>query len=89
MAETASSPREIYTQIEALPLSAEMQKEVQKQFFGYLVQTGEFREIVDRSFDPILAAAKAKDRNLSTALYAELLRGWANPATRMWTRPMS
>lgn len=74
MAETASSPREIYTQIEALPLSAEMQKEVQKQFFGYLVQTGEFREIVDRSFDPILAAAKAKDRNLSTALYAELLR---------------
>jgi thioredoxin-like negative regulator of GroEL len=74
MAETAPNAREIYSQIEALPLSAEMQKEVQKMFFGYLVQAGEFREIVDRSFDPILAAAKAKDRNLSTALYAELLR---------------
>lgn len=73
-AETAPNPREIYTQIEALTLSPQMQKEVQKQFFGYLVQAGEFREIVDRSFEPITAAAKANDRSMSTALYAELLR---------------
>lgn len=73
-AESHPNPREIYAQCEALNLSVEMKKELQKQFFGYLAQAGEFREIVDRSFEPIVASAKAQDRTTSTALYAELLR---------------
>jgi tetratricopeptide (TPR) repeat protein len=73
-AETSVAPREIYTQIEALELSDEMRKIVQKHFFDYLAQAGDFREIVDRSFESILVAAKANDSKTSTMLYAELLR---------------